>query len=99
MTRSNASEDHSEEYLPPVSASGDLYRLAFKTSLSPSVITTVKSGTIEVVNDALCKLLGYTETELLAKSRFDIFNIRERSFKVMLKRRSKDGHSRGLSIL
>lgn len=66
---------------------------AFDNSLQPNILSTVSNGRLALVNAAACKLLGYTAKELLTKSRFDIFDIREDSFKEMLRQRTAQGQS------
>ena len=51
---------------------------------------------ILLANSAACKLLGYSEKDLLTKSRATIFDINESSFKKMLKQRIAEGHSTAL---
>src|ERR1035441_10043114 len=70
-----------------------LHQLAFNNSLQANIITTVSTGKIIIANSAACKLLEYSETELLTKSRTAIFDIKEDSFKRMLYERSAEGHS------
>ncbi|MGZ3911207.1 MAG: PAS domain-containing protein, partial [Flavisolibacter sp.] len=42
-----------------------LYHRAFDMSLQANIIFTVSTGQIELANQAACKLLGYSKTELL----------------------------------
>ena len=70
-----------------------IHHLAFKNSLQANIITTVRDGKIIITNNATCKLLGYSEDELLTKSRSDIFDINEASFKKMLKQRTAENAS------
>ncbi|MEO9031901.1 MAG: PAS domain S-box protein [Ginsengibacter sp.] len=75
-------------------SSDDLLRqLAFDNSLQANVLFSVSSGKIILANEAACKLLGYSKTELLTKSRSTIFDINEGSFKKLLKERAAGGHS------
>jgi PAS domain S-box-containing protein len=73
-----------------------LRHLAFDNSLQPNIITMVVNGRIIMVNNAACKLLGYSKKELLTKTRSAIFDIKELSFKKMLKQRTAEGHSKAL---
>ncbi len=70
-----------------------LHRLAFDNSLQANIITKVSMGKIIAANNAACKLLGYSKKELLTKSRKNIFDINENSFKKMLKQRAAGAHS------
>jgi PAS domain S-box-containing protein len=70
-----------------------LHHLAFDNAAQANVISTVSSGKILKVNNAACKLLGYSKKELLTKSRADIFDINKSSFKKMLKQRTAEGKS------
>jgi PAS domain-containing protein len=50
-----------------VIASDDtLHHLAFDNSLQANIISTVSDGKIIISNKAACKLLGYSEKQLLA---------------------------------
>lgn len=73
-----------------------LHHLAFDYSLQPNIISLVSSGKIITANIAACKLLGYSKKELLTRSRADIFEVNDISFKKMLKQRTAEGHSSGL---
>jgi PAS domain S-box-containing protein len=73
-----------------------LQHLAFDNSLQANMITIVSNGKIIIVNSAACKLLGYSKKELLTKNRSAIFNIKESSFKKMLKQRTDEGHSKAM---
>ncbi|MEI9944561.1 MAG: PAS domain-containing protein [Chitinophagaceae bacterium] len=78
----------------PVSLTQDiLSHLAFDNSLQPSIISTVSTGKIIMANDSACKLLGYSKKQLLTKTRSIIFDIKEASFKKMLKQRTAEGRS------
>ena len=78
-------------------ATDDILRhLAFDNSMQPNIITTASNGNIILVNNAACKLLGYSKNELLTKSRANIFDINEGSFKKMLKQRKAEGRSKAL---
>jgi len=79
---------------PPVrSTTGLLQHLAFDNTILANIITTVSTGKIIMINNAACKLLGYSKRELLTKNRSDVFDIHESSFIKMLKQRTADGHS------
>jgi PAS domain S-box-containing protein len=71
-----------------------LLRKAFNNSMEASFLTTVDTGQIIIVNRAACKLLGYSKKELLKKTRAAVFDIKESSFKKMLRQRTAAGHSR-----
>lgn len=73
-----------------------LHHLAFDNSFQANIITIAGNGQIVIVNNAACKLLGYSRKELLTKSRSVIFDINESGFKKMLKQRTAEGHSKGL---
>jgi len=70
-----------------------LRHLAFDNSLQANIISIVSTGKIIMVNNAACKLLGYSKKALLTKKRPAIFDINESAFKKMLKQRTTDGHS------
>ncbi|MCW3117290.1 MAG: domain S-box protein [Chitinophagaceae bacterium] len=75
-------------------ARGDsLCHQAFDNSLQANIITTVGNGTIVMVNEAACKLLGYSKKALLNRNRSAIFDINQRTFKRMLKQRTAEGRS------
>ncbi len=82
----------------PVSSGDDLLRqLAFEYAAQANIITCPdQKGKILLVNNAACKLLGYSKAELLTKSREAIFNIRESCFIKMLKQRKAAGQSTAL---
>lgn len=65
-----------------------LVHLAFDKTARANIISIVSNGKIIMANRAACKLLGYSKNKLLTKSRADIFDITESSFKKMLKRRT-----------
>src|SRR5687767_8303253 len=73
-----------------------LRHLAFDNCMHLNIITNASRGNIILVNNAACKLLGYSKNELLTKSRANIFDIREGSFKKMLKQRKAEGRSKAL---
>ena len=81
--------------LPPTADVTDnqLQQLAFANSLQANIVSTVSSGKIILANSAACKLFGYSKKEILTKTSASIFDIKESSFKKMLKQRSADGHS------
>ncbi|MEP7110776.1 MAG: PAS domain-containing protein [Ferruginibacter sp.] len=82
---------------PNVTAGDDiLHHLAFDNSFQSNLISKASNGKIILANSAACKLLGYSNKELLTKSRSALFNINESSFKKMLKQRTADGHSLAL---
>lgn len=73
-----------------------LSHLAFDNSIQANIISTVNTGKIIIANNAACKLLGYSEKELLTKSRAAIFKVNESFFKKMLKQSTAEGHSTAL---
>ena len=79
---------------PSVLTSGNkLRQLAFDKVAQANIITTVSDGKIILVNNAAAKLLGYSKKGLLTKNRAAVFNIRENSFKKMLRQRTAEGYS------
>lgn len=79
---------------PSVLTSGNkLRQLAFDKVAQANIITTVRDGKIILVNNAAAKLLGYSKKGLLTKNRAAVFNIRENSFKKMLRQRTAEGYS------
>ncbi|HMH34979.1 MAG TPA: PAS domain S-box protein [Puia sp.] len=79
-----------------LSGNNMLRHLAFDNAAQANIISIVSSGKIIVVNNAACKLLGYSKKELLTKNRAEIFDITENGFKKMLKQRMAEGQSKGL---
>ena len=76
---------------------GDNLRyLAFDNAAQANIITAANTGKIITVNSAACKLFGYSKKELVTKNRTDIFDIRDSSFKKLLKQRKEEGKSVGL---
>ena len=73
-----------------------LSHLAFDNTAQANIITLVSNGNIIMANSAASKLLGYSKKELLTKNRSAIFDIRESSFKKMLKQRTAEGQSKSL---
>ena len=73
---------------------GNLHHLAFDNAAQANVITMVSSGKIIAANNAACKLLGYSEKELLTGNRATIFDISEKGFKKMLTQRTSTGQSK-----
>lgn len=70
-----------------------LHHLAFDNSFQAHIISAIASKKIISANSAACKLLGYSKKELLTKSKTDIFDINESSFKKMLEQRNTKGQS------
>ena len=70
-----------------------LHDLAFDNSSQASIISVVSNGKIILANNAASKLFGYSGKELLTKYRSSIFDIKEDSFKTMLRQRKTIGHS------
>jgi len=80
-----------------VAATGEtLQHLAFDNSILAHIITTLSSGKIVSANNAASKLFGYSKKGLLARGRSAIFDIKEASFKTMLKQRIADGQSKAI---
>ncbi|MCW3094173.1 MAG: domain S-box protein [Ferruginibacter sp.] len=73
-----------------------LHHLAFDNSSQASIITIAKTGKIILANNAACKIFGFGKRDLLTKTRSDIFDIKESSFKRMLKERTAEGESKAL---
>ncbi|MEP7164742.1 MAG: PAS domain S-box protein [Ferruginibacter sp.] len=76
-----------------MATANNLRQLAFDNSMQANIITTNIKGNIIMANKAAGKLLGYSKKELLTKKRSAIFDIKENSFKKMLKEREAEGHS------
>jgi len=76
-----------------LATAGKLHQQAFDNSLRANIISTVSTGKIVAANRAACNLLGYSKKELLTRTRSGIFNIKESSFKKMLKQRTAAGRS------
>ena len=89
----NQKKTSTPEKAADVSTYNILRQQAFDNSLQANILSTVSSGKLIVANAAACKLLGYSNKELLTKSRSTIFDIREGSFKKMLKQRTAEGKS------
>ena len=66
---------------------------AFDNSLQPNIISIVSNGKIILANNAACKLLGYSKKKILSQTRATIFNVKEDSFKKMLKQKKAEGYS------
>jgi len=77
-------------------ADDHLSHLAFDNVAQANIIIIVNNGQIIMANSACGKLLGYSKKELLTKNRADIFDVRESSFKKMLKQRTAEGKSQAL---
>lgn len=70
-----------------------LHYQAFDHSLQPNIISLVSTDRIISANQAACRLLGYSKDELICLTSCDIFDIKLRSFKKMLKQRADQGRS------
>ncbi|HSN61958.1 MAG TPA: PAS domain-containing protein, partial [Ferruginibacter sp.] len=70
-----------------------LYQHAFDNAAQANIISTVDVGKIINANNTACKLLGYSKKEILTKTRTDLFDINETSFKKMLIKRKAEGQS------
>jgi len=79
----------------PTTAAGDdmLHHLAFDNTVQANIITKANTGKIISANNAACKLLDYSETEILKQRRSTLFDINESRFKKMLAQRTAKGHS------
>lgn len=85
------------ERLESISAAHcELYRQALDNSLEPSILSETNSGKIILVNAAACNLLGYSKKELLTRSRSEILNVNEISFKNVL---TNEGRFMGAGII
>ena len=73
-----------------------IHLLAFDNSLQASIIFIVSTGKIIAANAAACKLLGYTQAELLTQTPSTIFNVNEASFKKMMLQRQIEGQAKAL---
>ena len=81
-------------------SSDDLLQKAFENSLQANIICIVAGGRVVRANRAACRLLGYSQKELLTKSRADIFQISEAKYKKMLRQRTMEGGARSdLSVI
>src|ERR1700722_17909203 len=73
---------------------------AFENSLQANIISIVSSGRIIRANRAACRLLGYSKKELLTRNRKEIFRITEKSYKLMIVERTREGSAKAdLSIV
>ncbi len=70
-----------------------LIQLAFNNAAQANIITIVSSGKIILANKAACTLTGFSEKELLNKTRTSVFNTNETRFKKMLSQRNAEGQS------
>ncbi len=69
------------------------YQLAFDNAAQANIISRLSDGQILIANNTACKLLGYSKKEILTKTRADILDINETSFRKMLKKRKAEGQS------
>jgi PAS domain S-box-containing protein len=77
-----------------------IFQKAFENSLQPNIISLAEDGRIIRANKAACKLLGYSQKELLKRKRENIFQISEDSYKAMLLKRTAEGSAKAdLSIV
>jgi PAS domain S-box-containing protein len=82
------------------SVSDHILQQAFANSLQANIISIVGSGRIIRANRAACRLLGYSKMELLTRTRDDIFRITEKSYKMMILERTREGSAKAdLSIV
>ncbi|MEO6838082.1 MAG: PAS domain S-box protein [Ginsengibacter sp.] len=70
-----------------------LGQLAFDHSIQANIVINSNERII-MANNAACKLLGYSQEELLTKNQADIFVVNESAFKEMLGQRTAKGHSK-----
>jgi PAS domain S-box-containing protein len=77
-------------------ADDNLSHLAFDNVAQANIIIVVSTGKVIMANSACCELLGYSKEELLTKKRSEIFDVKESSFKKMLKQRTAEGQSKAL---
>jgi len=73
-----------------------LHKLVFDNTAQANIVSTVEDGKMILVNDAACKLLGYSKRSLLSKNTAAIFHTAESNFKKMLKQRTSQGHCTAL---
>ncbi len=62
----------------------NLAQLGFDNSSRASIIFTLSSGKIRMVNKAACKLLGYSQKALLSINKIDVFATTKSDFKKLL---------------
>lgn len=70
-----------------------LHQRAFDNAAQAHIIFEIKTGKVIVANHAACRLLGYSEKEILLKVRSDIFADGENNFKKMLLHRKATGQA------
>lgn len=75
-------------------ASDHLHYLAFNNSLLANIITKSNDGKLINVNEAACRLLGYSRKELLELTRKDIFDTSESRFKKMDRQKNTEGYAK-----
>jgi PAS domain S-box-containing protein len=81
-------------------SSDHILQQAFENSLQANIISIVGSGRVIRANRAACRLLGYSKKELLTRKREDIFRITEKSYKMMILERAREGSVKAdLSII
>ncbi len=73
-----------------LSESEQKYKAFFEYSLDALILSNIEGVLLEV-NQATCKMLGYTEEELKQKYRKDIIDNSENKLDDFLEKRSKDG--------
>lgn len=66
---------------------------AFENSAQANIIFEVKTGKVMMANLAACRLLGYSQKEMLCNDRSGIFAVTENSFKKMLLKRKATGQA------
>lgn len=96
MSKTDGTARHLKAFTPKKitgSAPDNLHHLAFENSIQANIIERPGTGKIIIANMAACRLLGYTKKELLTRRRSDIVDIKEPSFKKMMKDLKSNGHS------
>jgi len=66
---------------------------AFENSAQANIIFEVKTGKLILANLAACRLLGYSQKEILRTDRSGIFAVAESNFKKMLLKRKANGQA------
>ena len=86
--------------MPSSSTPDHILQQAFENSLQANIISIASSGRIIRANRAACRLLGYSKKDLLTRNRKEIFRITEKSYKMMIVERTREGSAKAdLSIV
>lgn len=72
------------------------HHLAFDNSLQANIICIVADDKIIKANRAACRLLGYSNKELLTKSLLDIFDEKDANFKLLFRQTTDDSHFKAM---